>query len=520
MRAAEAISHKIIRNTVYNSVGRFWAIAVGFVLTPYIISHIGPERFGVWAIVGVITGYFGLLDFGIGFSFVKYITEYHTRKEYDNLNGIVNTGFTLYAALALVGVALVFLLRAPLLTLLNVPPYLRHEAAIVLAIGVALFGASNTMSPLAAVQAGLQRMDISNNISVAVSFVQIAGTVWVLEKGYGLIGLMANNAVVLALTFAANGVVAFRILPELRFRPLAFHPAMFRKLFGFGMNVQVSKISGMVANQTDKLFIAGFLSIGLVTYYQLGSTVVVCLTSVLAILTSAIMPAFSEIEATGDRPRLVEAYLRSVKYLSFFSAPLFLFVMLSAYDIMHIWMGQGFEKTAPVIQLLAGAWLLATIAQISVCLTFAIERPQYMSFGSLIVVSLNLVLSFIFIKAFGFYGAAWGTLFAINIGVSFFLYTLHRHLRIPVRQYARATLPYIASGLLTALVVALADHLLKTCMPHPGRVRMLSIFAGRAVAFAALYVAVVIRFRLLTRADLDPILRRAAAPSPVGKGPR
>ena len=68
------LSQKIIRNTIFNIIGRGWGILIALFLTPYIISHIGVERYGMWAIIGAVTGYFGLFDFGIGTSFVKYIS--------------------------------------------------------------------------------------------------------------------------------------------------------------------------------------------------------------------------------------------------------------------------------------------------------------------------------------------------------------------------------------------------------------------------------------------------------------
>ena len=90
------ISHKIIRNSVFNILGRAWGALVALFLIPYIIKYIGVERYGVWALVGVLTGYFGLLDFGIGYAFSKYIAEFYAKKDYDEINRIVNTGFVFY----------------------------------------------------------------------------------------------------------------------------------------------------------------------------------------------------------------------------------------------------------------------------------------------------------------------------------------------------------------------------------------------------------------------------------------
>ena len=94
-------------------MGRFWSFALFFILTPYIINHIGVERFGVWTIVGVLTGYLGLFDLGISTSFVKYIAEYYTHRDFEKINHVVNTGFLFYLVFSFVVIALSMIFIQP-----------------------------------------------------------------------------------------------------------------------------------------------------------------------------------------------------------------------------------------------------------------------------------------------------------------------------------------------------------------------------------------------------------------------
>ena len=80
-------SQKIIRNTVFNTIGHIWGLLVSLCLIPYIISKIGMERYGVWVVIGVGIGYLSLLDIpGIGSAFAKYIAEYFARKDFRRVN--------------------------------------------------------------------------------------------------------------------------------------------------------------------------------------------------------------------------------------------------------------------------------------------------------------------------------------------------------------------------------------------------------------------------------------------------
>jgi len=47
----QSISQKIIRNTLFNALARFWGLLVGLALTPYILSVIGKETFAIWALI-------------------------------------------------------------------------------------------------------------------------------------------------------------------------------------------------------------------------------------------------------------------------------------------------------------------------------------------------------------------------------------------------------------------------------------------------------------------------------------
>lgn len=502
-----SLSHKIVRNTLYNTIGRFWGIIVGIFLTPYIVQHLGIERFGVWAIIGVITGYFGLLDFGIGSSFVKYIAEFYTKKEYENIAGIINSGFILYSVLGLIGAALMVALKDPILTLFNIPPQLHYEAAVVLVIGIALFGAANALSSFGAIQYGLQRMDIANNIGIAVSIVNIAGTIFVLERGYGLIGMMLNNVAIFIITAALNVVMAFSILPQLRLRIFHFDRAVFKRLFRFGCNIQVVRIGSMIVTQTDKVFISLFLSIGFVTFYQLGSSMVFGVTSLAAILTSALMPAFAEIEAMGDRPRLMEAYTRSLKYVSFFVMPAFIFLLISARQIMFIWMGPGYDMAAPIMQILAVAFLINTIAQVPASVSVSIDKPQMMAIGSIITMVANVILSGLCIKTFGFFGVAWGTLIAVNIGTIVFLATLHRDLKLSIKTMLKAVAPFFlicafASGIIAGLWI-LIEH--SGLLANWNRIGALFAFTIKGIFFISLYLAGIYYVKPFSQSDISLI---------------
>jgi len=504
----QSITEKIVRNTIFNAVGRFWTILVLLLLTPYIIRHLGNDRFGIWALVSVLTGYFGLLDFGIGTSFTKYFAEYYTKKDHQKINQIISTGFVIYFILALLLITIMVLAMNPLLKLFNIPENMHGEASFVFLIGIILFGISNTLSPFKVLQTGLQRMDVTNKIAIILSFPNIIGTIIFLEMGYGLRGLMINNAILVILTGIITIIASYKIFPELRFGFSFFQKEMLKTLFNFGYKVEIAIVALIITSQTDKLFITALLSVSLVTYYQLGNSIVQAVLALATLFVSAITPAFAEIEAKGERQLLITAYIRMTKYLSFITIPSFIFILISASNIMAIWMGPGYAQAALIIQILSIGWMINKIAHVGSTVSQAIEQPQLMAKGALITIILTIILGITFIKIFGFAGVAWGTTIALIIGTFYFQYKLHSSLGIPIKTLVATTAPFLFMCIIATSAVIGIDFIIAALHISQFGIMGWISFAVRIIIFSTIYLLCVYYAKLFDAIDIDLFRQR------------
>jgi O-antigen/teichoic acid export membrane protein len=488
-----SISQKIVRNTFLNTAGRVWAVMTGLILTPYIISRLGVERYGILALLGGVTGYFGLFDFGISTSFVKYIAEFYARKDYGKINEVVNTGTAFYFIFGVGVFALAFFFMESVLSLLRIAPGLHKETAFVFVAGVGIFSVSSVLGAFASVPGGLQRMDVTNLISVAVSVPNIAGTLFVLENGYGLPGLMVNSLVTTLLCNAANIVAAFRMLPELKFNLFLFSGDLFKKLFSFGYKLQVSRFANLISFETDKLLIAGFLNIGLVTYYQLGSSIVSQARQIPLLLISALIPAVSELEAREGREALIKVFLRGSKYLISLSTPLLVFAAVNASVIMLAWMGHGYEKASTVIRFLCLGYYLATVTGVASSIAAGVARTDLdLKFGVLMA-GLNLLLSVLLIMKFGFMGVLAGTSAALTVSSLYYIKLFLEYLQLPAKNYWRLFAKPASACVLPAMATCTVNYFFYPVAVESGRLFALSLAASNSLFFFVLYAGVILR---------------------------
>src|SRR5215210_496015 len=111
---------RLLTNAIANYAGQITTLAVGILLTPFILSRMGEAMFGVWVLVVAIEGLGELFDFGVTGSVVKYVAEHRARDEIDEINKVVNSSFFLHffiGAVTFVVTLLIAWLGLPMLQL-------------------------------------------------------------------------------------------------------------------------------------------------------------------------------------------------------------------------------------------------------------------------------------------------------------------------------------------------------------------------------------------------------------------
>ncbi|MFQ6002812.1 MAG: flippase [Candidatus Zixiibacteriota bacterium] len=453
------ISEKIIKNTLYNTIGKFWGILVVLFLTPYIISRLGVERYGIWALITSLVGYIGFLDLGVGGSYTRYIAEYYTQKDYPKINQVINTGFLFCLGLAFVLIPLAFFLTETLLILLKLDPFTYPEIKFVFFWGVVIFSLSNATFVFGSVQSGLQRMDLTNIVAVVLTIPYALGFVIFLELGYGLRGLMIHIGIMWVIQTAANFYIAKKMLPQFSFNPFLFKKEMFSELLRFGIKLQVSRLSQLVSFQVDKLLIAYFLSVRMVTFYDLGAKITGSIRKLPLLLVSALVPASAEIFAKGDKEGLSKLYFRGSKYLFATTTPLFLFIVVCSEMLVNVWVGPGYDLAASVIRILSVGYFFNLIMRVASSVALGMGKPEFeMKYGILMSI-LNFSLSLILIIKFGFYGVLVATAFSLTLGSVYFFHLFHGYTKEPLRDLWLWIKKPLGGAFLASALLYLFNHL-------------------------------------------------------------
>jgi O-antigen/teichoic acid export membrane protein len=499
-----SVRKTIAHNTAYNAGGRLWEAIVSVGLTVYIIDVIGLESFGLWSLVAVFTGYAALFDFGVSSAFTKYIASFAGESRNREVSAVVSTGVAFYGALGLlmlaVGWPLIDLLLEGAIALMSVISQgaswggegnAHFDDARFLCRGALLiFAVTNCMAPFAAMQSGLQRMGITNALSVAASFLKVGATVYFLESGYGVRGLLYTNALVLAGFVVANIVVAYRIFPDLRCRPSSLRWPIFRTLLAFGWRSQVAKLSNLINFQTDRMIVALVTGgqLELVGLYRIGEDIAAKVRQVPTLVVSALVPAASDLDARNDHERLAQLYVRSTKYVAALTIPLTAFaiattdLLLSLYQVKSELAVSGW-----VARIILLGYAMNLLPGPGVSIALGKGRAGLPMKAGLISMIGNVILTLILFNLIGFYGIPLATALALSVSTLWFFSALKREVDVSPWQLLRqsCSMPLVAS--LPGFLCCLAITWVAT--PYLDRIGNLAIATGCALLFGLTYVA-------------------------------
>jgi O-antigen/teichoic acid export membrane protein len=449
-----AFSRKLIVNTFFNFLGRFWSFAATILLTPFIWSHLSRGDFGVWVLLSVFLESLSLLDLGLGAAFVKFISAFHTHGEYDRINKVLFSGLTFYLLLGVLIVSGGLALRGVLFRFFDISgaetPYL--YALLACAVG-------NVGAMFLSVFRAVQRMDKSNAIEMGISIVNVVGAILVLQLGWGLSGLALNALVNAVLLVIVSCWSVNRAMPWLSLRP-HFDLGLLREMFAYGAQILVSRVGGVVCFRLDKLIVARFLGLATVPFYEFSARLSALIRALPLLMMSALIPVTSELGARNEKEKIVNTYLMTSKYVALITIGLVAFVVLEAESILRLWLGAGVEQSVVLVQILVIGYGTNVLAGAASQTGAGVGRPEFDMRSTILLTVLSPVLAIAFVQKFEAAGVAAGTSLALIIAALYLLIAFHRnYLKTSVVSMVRDTHARpLAAALLAVLAVVIFNR--------------------------------------------------------------
>jgi O-antigen/teichoic acid export membrane protein len=417
------------------------------------------------------------------------------------VNAIFSTALLVYLVFGAVIIAVAYPTLDAILNVLTIPEGMEKKARVVLELTIIALVWGNIIAVYQSLITGLQRLDVQSGIVVFISMCYAIGCVVVLELGFGIQGLAVNQLITQAITMAVVIYFAYRLYPGLRFE-LTRLKEHFITLLRYGVNLQVSTIAVLINFQLDKILVSRFIDASHVTFYDIGSRLPTVARSIPTMLLPALVPASSELEVREGRAGVYELFSRVSKYVAVVACPLFAGVLATGQSFIRGWVGHGYDVSVVVMRILCVGYLFNIMAGAASPLVAGIGRPEYLRNAEALSLFLNIVLSILLVKVYGFYGAPVGTSIAMSVAAIYYLWSFHRLMERPLfpllkNAFLKPGLCSVASGSAALTVTA-------TLTPYvsDGRLGALLIFIAAGSVFVVSYVLLILKCRHFDERDI------------------
>lgn len=399
---AASVRGRVARNAVWNWTGMVVEAVVGFLLAPILIHRLGDESYGVWILIGSLTGYVGLLDFGMRGSVGRFVAFYHARGDHRGLLRTLNTATAILAAVACVAFAIIAGISAALPNVVDIPLHQQADAQAAFLIMGAQLGLFLLLRSADATLWGLHRFDLLNIIDIPVAILRGGLCVALVTLSYGLVELAWLTFAVTLISGGAKFLLCRRELPFLRFRREHVARANFRELTGYGFWNFLISTTAMLSSQLGPLVVSSVLGLIFVTPYAIAMRLNQYASMLLMAITGVMTPLATALHAQDDLHRQRRLFLETGKLCVLSTLLAFVHFLILGPAFLTLWLGPRF----------AGVWLPLIIVATGELLPKSVS----MSSNTILGMARHRAVAWRGV-AEGLIGLGGGTLLALRFGL-------------------------------------------------------------------------------------------------------
>jgi len=275
-------------------------MAIGVVVLPYNVQHLGSATYGLWMLAASITSHFTVLDLGYGGAVVKYVAEFRARRDAGALNEVLSTIAYVFTAIGVLSYGIAVLVAIFFPHIFKVEPAQAQIGRAVLLIVSLQVACGFAFSVYGGVVNGFEQYHLNNVVGIVFNIGTAAVNVLVLWLGYGLIELVTATTIMRIAPLWLYRRNAYKVFPDLRIRPKYFRRDRLRELSGYSVYLAVVDWSSRLTFATDALYLGVFMNMAAVGIYAIAQRLSETLFDLTSQIHTFLLPAVVHLAVDVD----------------------------------------------------------------------------------------------------------------------------------------------------------------------------------------------------------------------------
>jgi len=422
-------------------------LVVGIILTPIVISYVGKNGFAIWALVNSFSGYYGLLNLGIGSALGRFSAVHLAKKDWSSFNGVVNTAVQFFTVTGLLVCVFGFVFAQPLTQFFS----LGGSDGEVFVWLMRIFAAVALLEFIASVFGSLlfarEKFVFLNALAIFRSFANLGVGIALLHGGAGLLGIALLALGLSAVTTVAKVVYCKMAISELRFSPKLASRSVLVTLLKFGVGSSLISVAQIVRLRVGLVLSARMVGVDAAAVYAIAINLVDKYINVVGSASRVVSPRFATLVGRGENDNLRILFLDSLRWCAWITAGGWMLLIVFAKPLVLLWVGEEFVDAALIINVLSVGVCMALAQTTGLNACMALAKHRSLAWMSIFELVLGVLLAWGLVR--------WGGLGNLGIALGITLGMLStktllqplyvcRMLELSLAKFVRTVIPPFA----------------------------------------------------------------------------
>ena len=393
-------------------------MCISVFFTPFLIRSLGDAEYGLYRVIQSFAGQFVIMTLGMSTIVSRNIVYYNeTNKKEEKENFLA-------MAMIISGILVAILLGIGIIVYFNINNIFSNSLSsaeietaktlfIIFLCNIAVTIINDLFS---GILNGHERFAVNNGTKTLNRILRIVILVVLIKLGFKSIAIVATDLALMVLVLVFNMFFGLSHLNE----KIKFHyidKQMLRATLLFSGAMLLQAVVNQVNNNMDNFILGIMTDTKTVTLYSVALTVFnayACLTTVIVSIFSPQATRMVVNNATSDD--LTNLVSRTGRYQFIIAGLVVVGFILFGRNFISIWVGNSYLPAYEITLILIIPITIPLIESVSNSVLDAKLKRMGRSIILCVMALINIVLSVILIKIFGYIGAAYGTALSVIIG--------------------------------------------------------------------------------------------------------
>lgn len=503
--------NEIKAGAVFNYLNLIVRIGIGFLLSPFILYHLGVGEYGVYTVAGAIVGWLALADMGLGASSAKFLSEYVARGDKEgeaHYMGNVMALFSLVSVFILLAGGIIYFYVGDLFPKFT-PAELRLYKILYLItlFNIALFF---PLRALGGITTAHSKFVVPAIAALVMSLVSTSGIVVLLLLGYKAIAITCLCVGTGLIGSAWNLYYAFRVI-KVRVSWKGWDIPLCKSLFVFSFWMFLDSLINLMNWGVGSTIIASTNGAAAAPVFSYGVQLTGFYMMAANCLPSLFLPKLVKMVQEGmDTECQTSLMIKLGRIELIVMGVLLLGIYFFGLDFFTLWIGKSLGEAVSTTWIVAVIMATAVTVPLIQCLGWQLLQARNAMAQRVKIIApvafANLVLGYFLSLVWGPIGLACSTALSFMIGQWFYMNVLYKKkMGLNIGRFFRETFRRTLSCCALLIPWGLA---LNYVWPHPNWLE----FAAKVFLFLIAYLFIVRLFYVNKEelAMLPPSVRRLA----------